>query len=169
MGKSGRLKFEMTQAWLKANFVYDSGHLVWIAGKRIGCIAGYPDNLGYRIFQMKRDRWKIHRLVWLYHYGVMPTLGIDHINQVRYDNRIENLRECTQSQNNMNRKKYLDNTSSQFKGVSWIKRLKKWKAYCRAMGREAYYEFFDNEIDAAKAYDRAAIEYHGEYAKFNFP
>ena len=92
---------------------------------------------------------------------------IDHRNMVGTDNRRCNLRFCTRSQNQMNRRSF-KNGSSQFKGVTWHKYGKKWQAQV-FFGKKLYYlGYFDSEIEAAKAYDRKAIELFGEFAKLNF-
>lgn len=60
---------------------------------------GTYDKDGYLIMKVKGKNYKAHRLVYLFHYGRMPKENIDHINRVRDDNRIENLRECSQLEN----------------------------------------------------------------------
>lgn len=96
-------------------------------------------------------------------------LLVDHKNLNTMDNRIANLRLATKSQNAQNIPKRRKNTSSQFIGVSFNKRRKKWLAYINYEGKRIWLGAFDNEIDAAKAYDAAARKYHGEFARLNFP
>ena len=91
----------------------------------------------------------------------------DHINGNIQDNRRENLRVCTKAGNQRNSKKPKNNTSG-FKGVSFFRAAKKWMAYIRVNHRRIYLGYFDNPIDAARAYDRAAIELHGQFARTNF-
>ena len=93
---------------------------------------------------------------------------IDHKNNNPLDNRRFNLRQATRAQNTYNRKKTRVKTSSQFIGASFNKRIGKWTAYLRFEGKRIWLGQFDNEIDAAKAHDAAAIKYHGEFAKLNF-
>lgn len=92
---------------------------------------------------------------------------VDHINRDTLDNRRENLRLATHSQNAINRGKHRDNTSG-YKGVSWFKRDQKWKAQIVTNRKHTYLGLFDNPIDAALAYDQAAKELHGEFANLNF-
>ena len=76
---------------------------------------GSLDKDGYLIIKIKGKQYKAHRLVYAYHHGKFPAKEIDHINRVRTDNRIENLRECTRIENIKNSKKsgfgvYIDKT-----------------------------------------------------------
>ena len=93
---------------------------------------------------------------------------VDHKNNDSLDNREANLRAATRSQNCQNVPKR-KNTSSQFIGVSFSKEEKKWRAYITYKGKRIYLGYFDNEIDAARAYDAAARRLYGPDAKVNFP
>ena len=98
--------------------------------------------------------------------GKKEGFEIDHINGNRLDNRRENLRFVTRSQNNMNARKR-GNTTSKYKGVSFHKERKKWRAYIFVRNKQISLGLFDNERDAALAYNtRANIEF-GEYARLN--
>ncbi len=92
----------------------------------------------------------------------------DHINHDAMDNRSANLRAATKTQNLYNRKKFPNSTSSKYKGVSWVKRNRKWLASITLKNKKIHLGCFRDEIEAAKAYDRAAIKYHGEFACLNF-
>jgi hypothetical protein len=96
------------------------------------------------------------------------NLFVDHINQNGLDNRKANLRLATKVQNTWNRIKTRRKTSSKYKGVSYQKRDRIWKAKIIINGRNKYLGSFQNEIDAAKAYDGAARKYFGEFARPNF-
>lgn len=118
-------------------------------------------NQGYaaRWLNDKR-RWSLmHREI----LGVDDDLDGDHINHNRLDNQRCNLRTATRSQNIQNSSKRV-NTSSNFKGVSWHKNIKKWQAYIGKISL-GYYE---NPIDAALAYDAKAKEIFGDFACLNF-
>ena len=95
---------------------------------------------------------------------------VDHINRNTLDNRRANLRIATIGQNAMNSKRRgLKAGSSKYKGVSWDGRAKKWRAMIHVHGRPMYLGGFDDEVEAAKAYDGAARIYHREFAVLNFP
>jgi hypothetical protein len=96
------------------------------------------------------------------------NLLVDHRNNDGLDNRRENLRLATPSQNSCNSRRDKSNTYSRFRGVSFSKRKQKWFAAIRANGRKLWLGYFNNELDAAKAYDNAARRYHKEFARLNF-
>ena len=92
----------------------------------------------------------------------------DHINHNGLDNRKANLRLATRTQNIWHRKKFKKPSRSQYKGVDWANDMKRWRARIRVNGKRIYIGSFENEIDAAKAYDNAAKKYHREFAVLNF-
>lgn len=105
-------------------------------------------------------------------FGV--KIQLDHIDGNGCNNQLENLREAVQLENNRNMRKQ-EGCSSKYKGVSWHKREGKWCARIAAgellpngYHKRIWLGYFEDEIEAAKAYDRAAIKYFGEFAKLNF-
>ena len=111
----------------------------------------------------------------LLHHEVLRLAGVeiptgheaDHINGDRLDDRIENLRPATHSQNQHNCKPR--GGTSRYKGVSWHKKAGKWRACIKRNSKTIHLGLFTDEIDAVKAYDTAARRLHGEFASCNFP
>ena len=110
----------------------------------------------------KQTTIRMHRLIT----GAPKGMHVDHINKATLDNRRANLRVCTNSENLRNRGKQADNTSG-FKGVVWHKASGKWHARIGLNGKLKHIGYFDNILDAAAAYDKAAAELHGDYARHN--
>jgi hypothetical protein len=156
-------KIMITQAELKDLLTYnsDTGIFNWI--KRNGNVAGYTTVKGYVRILINYKLYPAHRLAWLYVNGSFPNKFIDHINHVCDDNRIINLREATVSQNAQNQIITTRNTSG-FKGVSWDKRLRKWRACIVVLGKTKYLGCFIDKKEAHQAYCKAADEYHKEFA-----
>lgn len=92
----------------------------------------------------------------------------DHIDCDPLNNRRNNLRIATNGENSRNVPKTSAKRSSIYKGVCWHKRKNKWIAMCAINSRNKFLGYFDDEIEAAKAYDLSAKELHGEFAKTNF-
>jgi hypothetical protein len=103
---------------------------------------------------------------------VPKGMVVDHINYDGMDNRNANLRAATRAQNSRNRKKFFKSDGSKqskYKGVSWHKKTDKWMAAITFNTKHIYLGLFENDIDAAKAYDEASKKYHGEFGRLNFP
>ena len=95
-------------------------------------------------------------------------LLVDHIDGNGLNNRKSNLRLCTFAQNAHNSRPRR-NSSSRYKGVCWHKLKKKWTVSIYKGGKRTYLGYYDDEIEAALAYDRKAEELFGEFAYLNFP
>lgn len=144
-----------------------TGIFVWNEGRKLpGEIAGRINNHGYRKLQIGSRKYKASRLAWLYIYGKWPEYQIDHINLNRSDDRIENLRECTRSQNTANTGIRGDSTSG-FKGVFFRKRSKKWVARIVKDGKAKELGEFRSPEEAHQRYARAAAELFGEFARLS--
>lgn len=111
----------------------------------------------------KQKKVMMHRLI----LGAKDGEEIDHRNHDGVDNRLCNIRKCTQSQNCQNRKPY-KNSLSKYKGVSWNTQHKKWRVTVIKNKKQYHVGLFDSEIKAAKAYDAKALELFGEFACTNF-
>ena len=99
--------------------------------------------------------------------GAGAGMVVDHIDHDGLNNRRGNLRVCTIKQNSQNSRG--QKGTSKYKGVSWVKEKKKWRASIGFNGRKTTIGYFEKEIDAGKAYDEYARELFGEYAYLNFP
>jgi hypothetical protein len=111
------------------------------------------------------------KMVYLHREIMKPEEGkvVDHINGGGLDNRRANLRQATHAENMQNRRKMSKKTTSRFIGVHLEKESGTPIVEISHQGKLIYIGRFKNEIDAARAYDRAALKYHGEFAKLNFP
>lgn len=156
---------ELTTAMLHELFEYVDGGLYWkvdrgknkTKGKRVG----WQRPGSYRYTSINDVNVMEHRLVFLMHHGYLPDF-IDHIDGDKGNNRIENLREATKRQNEFNKGLLASNTSG-FKGVSFHKGDKKWRATIRMQGRTKHLGNFDTPEEAFAAYCAAAGEVHGEF------
>jgi hypothetical protein len=154
----------MTQDELKQILFYClvTGHFTWLVGgkkrtigKRIGCLR--PD--GYRQINIGGESHLEHRLVWLYHYGYLPTKQIDHINGIKDDNRIANLREATNAENAQNLGKNKNNTSG-YTGVTFDKRSGKWMAQIKKDGKNYNLGLFNTREEASDTHLKAKSNLH---------
>jgi hypothetical protein len=129
-----------------------------------GKVAGVLRRDGYREIKIDRVPHQAHRLAWLYVHAAFPKTGIDHINGIRSDNCLSNLREANNSQNQMNTDMKRTNRSG-FKGVSWHKKTKKWHAQIRENGKPVSLGYFHDPEIAHAAYVAKANKLHGQFAR----
>ena len=124
----------------------------------------YSGGYAYRVKTINKKSKKI----WLHRFinKTPDVLYTDHINGDRLDCRKQNLRNCTYAQNNKNVKTRKDNKSG-YRGVYWEKGMKKWRSVISAEGEKVCLGFFNSAIDAAKAYNKKALELHGSFARLN--
>ncbi len=120
---------------------------------------GYAD-----VYISSRKKIRLHRLL----LNPPAEVLIDHKNGIKLDNRRENLRLCTRAENAYNAK--VDKkTASGFKGVPWDKEHKRYRPQIMVNGRNIKLGSYKDPVDAAKAYDEAAVKYFGPFARLNFP
>ncbi len=137
---------------------YDKvSNIKWYINRKTGYVYGYVS---------KRVRPYLHRYI----LGLSkedPML--DHKDNNPLNCTRDNLRYCSDTQNARNqRKRKVGNFTSQFKGVSWESRICKWRVTIFVNYKQTHIGTFDNEQEAAQAYDKKAREIFGEFAKTNF-
>jgi hypothetical protein len=154
----------LTQEYVKELFDYVDGALYWKQSRaRVakGDKAGSKKANFYIYIQINKKFYLAHRLIFLWHHGYLPKF-IDHKDVNPSNNKIENLREATQSQNLINRKKFSSNKTG-FKGV----RIRK-NRFVTSLGKDnkqIHIGTFKTAEEAHEAYKKAAIAHFGEFAK----
>jgi hypothetical protein len=124
------------------------------------------------IYKRWRERGKmISRALSRVIMNAPKHLQVDHINKNRFDNRKQNLRLATPSQNSCNRSRPKKDLLHKYRGIAFFKRnLKKpWAARIKFEKKQITLGYFETDVEAALAYDVAAKKYHGEFANLNFP
>lgn len=151
-------------------FYYDGINLLWrvsLGCKKAGDIAGSVTNFGYRDVHYNGKHYLAHRIIWEMHNGPIPEVAeIDHVNHNRLDNRIENLRMVSHSENQKNQKANRMNTSG-VTGVHWCKSRCKWVARITVDGKHINLGGFDSKDSAVSARKTAEkrFGFHGNHGK----
>lgn len=131
----------------------DSGEFYWEVPTSVrvkkGDLVGTLRSDGYISTQFYGKNYKVHRLVWLWHHGCLPKHTIDHINGVRHDNRINNLRDVTDAVNGANDCMHADNSSG-CKGVAFDPKYaaKPWRVQISRQGVVVVRKHFANKEEA---------------------
>lgn len=125
-----------------------------------GSVAGSPHREGYISIRIDASPYLAHRLAWVHTHGEWPANQIDHINGVRHDNRIVNLREAGNCENQQNlRKSHRDNKTGLL-GAYWHKEAQKFSAQISVNGNLKYLGLFNTAEEAHQAYLKAKRELH---------
>lgn len=127
-----------------------------------GSIAGTVQPNGYIRIKIDGVQYSAHRLAWLYVHGYLPSDWIDHKDANPSNNRVDNLRLVSPSENKMNCFVRKDNSSG-CKGVNWHKHRQKWAVSCTVRGVKHYLGHFDNLEDAVRSRTLFAKTAHGEF------
>lgn len=163
----------LTQAEVKELFDYrEDGQLVRKVATSgpsgaVGTVVGYYPkkkrrNNRYATTRVGGEHWCMHKLIFFWHHGFVPE-QLDHINRDTLDNRIENLRAASSTQNACNRGKFSNNTSGA-KGVSWHGASQKWFVYVDVAKKRQNIGYFEDFELAELVALEAREKYHGLYA-----
>lgn len=147
-----RSHFKSDSAWRGWNLSFPGRH------------AGTKETRGYIQISLNNKRYMAHRLAWLHVHGENPEREVDHKNGVKCDNRIQNLRQATRSQNQANMPANTRNKLG-VKGVHWNATISKYQATIQKQGQKIHLGVFDSLSEASEAYKRAAHQNYGEFAR----
>lgn len=152
----------------RVSFDPETGVLWWKAdpprGRSVGEALPTRDNgNGYLYASFNRRGYAVHRLIWAIEHNEWPG-EIDHVNCVKADNRLRNLRSVTHAENSRNIPRIASNTSG-YKGVGWHKCRERWRAYIQIDGRQKSLGYHDTPEEAHAAYWREAQKRFGEFAR----
>lgn len=126
----------------------------------VGDVAGAVSPYGYTVIRINKKLFFAHRLAWLLTHGQWPTGQIDHRNGDRRDNRIDNLREVTQTVNSQNTRRARSDNSCGLLGVVWRPKHQRYAAYIVAGGKQRFLGHHDQAEDAHAAYVAAKRRLH---------
>lgn len=150
-------------------FEYREGHLYWKIKPsnrvkvKVGDLAGHKNAQNYMVVTIHGRRYRNHRVIFFMHHGYLPN-EIDHIDGNTLNNKIQNLREATRSQNMANKKRYSSSVSG-VKGVSWHKASKKWYVQVSSNKKHMFQGLF-NDLELAELVAiEARNKYHGQFAR----
>ena len=153
--------FEEANRLLRYDPTVDGSCLIWKVNRggtaRAGVRAGSKDSYGYYQLAINKRLYLAHRVVWLLCTGSWPTKALDHINRVRADNRIENLRETTHKDNCQN-KNIQNNNTSGYIGVTKKRNRNKWVAQIYINRKPIHIGYFDTAEQAHVAYTQVKLE-----------
>lgn len=155
---------QLTQEEVRGIFRYNrrDGLLIrkfTVGAARAGTSSQCKDRDGYLVVGINGRLYRAHRVIWLYVYGDWPLNDCDHINRVKDDNRIKNLRDVTRSQNKQNMLACKSNKCG-IKGVYWSERYERWMAEIGHQGKQIRIGQYKTIKEAADAYAATAANLH---------
>jgi hypothetical protein len=137
----------------RGNRAYDA-----VVGSKLHLPRAYSD---YLTVWADGRSWLLHHIIVLWMTGELPK-EVDHVNRDGLDNRWNNLRVATSSENACNKRRYKNNKSG-YKGVAFRKDAGRWCAYVNVNGKRTYLGLFLSAEGAAVARERAATKLHGRF------
>lgn len=149
----------------RLNYDPNTGVITWRESKsnyvKNGTECGTLKPSGYLVINFSKQLYRAHRVAWVMHYGKNPSTFLDHVNQDKTDNRIENLREASSSQNKCNITRRSDNKSG-YRGISWDRFRNKWKVEVQIQGKSVRKRIadFDEAVGWVK---QKQAELHGDF------
>lgn len=146
----------MPLRWSDKQVIFNTNHLIDV----FDASDYWTNSRGYAMFTKSDGTIYLHKVI-------SKNVEVDHKDRNTYNNLDSNLRPATRSQNMANRQKMSGKASSRYKGVSWRKDMQKWGAQIRFNKKLISLGFFKIEEDAAKAYNKKAIELFGEFSCLN--
>jgi len=161
------INFNLTQDLLHELFDYRDGKLFWkkvtstrsdVIGKEVGCI----NSQGYKTTKIGGKNHLVHRLIYAMFYSDVPKC-LDHIDGNRSNNKIENLRKATFSENMFNAKSYKTNKTG-VKGVNFNKECQKFSARCAIKGKSHWLGLYKTLEEAEKVVKDFRTKHHGDFA-----
>lgn len=163
---------ELNQEYVKLLFDYKDGFLYWKVQKgtmiKIGQRAAHLQKMKSGNRYTVRIDYKSYycsRIIFLWHKGYLPEF-VDHTDRDKLNDKINNLRASTKSQNCQNKSSH-KNSASKYLGVHQNNSHTKWKACIYVNGKNMHLGTFETDVLAALAYNEAAKKYHGEFASLN--
>lgn len=146
-------------------FKYEDGKLirkVSVSSARAGTVVGSVENNGYIRVRVDTKKYSVHQVVFVLFHGYLPKI-IDHVNGIKTDNRIENLREATSFENGYNTKLSVTSKSG-VKNVRWLKKLDAWQVRLKVKSINKVIGYFKDLELAELVATMAREKYHGEFA-----
>lgn len=157
----------LTQEIVRDLFNYSDGNLIrktkTAQKTKIGEVAGGHHGDGYYKLRVCGKKYFLHRIIFLWHHGFMPEC-LDHIDGNQSNNRIENLRAATMSQNCMNKKLQKNNTTG-VRGVHLDKKCGRFVASITVLRKRVVLGYFENLEDASNCYSEKVRQFHGEFSR----
>lgn len=157
----------ITKDFLLEHFKYENGELYWRLYDGFGSVyylkAGHLRKNKYTTISINKKKYALHRLIFMMHHGYLPE-KVDHIDCNPLNNKIENLRAATSSENQYNRRLNKNNTSG-YKSVYWHKRESKWRVQMKINNKLKYFGSYKDLDLAILVAQEARNKYHKEFAR----